>query len=340
MLRLKCKIYFGLVFLILNILIAPNIRAATYAQPIIADHSIANMVRLDQIPDEAIIKAKNTLHIAYQHTSHGSQIITGMNGLPSFKEANNGTIGLYSYNSTFLRDNAISSYAPDPSQAVDVGYSQWMNATRNFLNDPDNSEINVIMWSWCGQASHLTEQEMIDHYLNPMSELEKEFPNVMFVYMTGHVDGTGLEGNLHQRNEQIRNFVKDNNKILFDFADIESYDPDGNYFGDKYVKDDCSWHNDTDSGNWALDWQNSHEEGVDWYNCNPAHTQALNGNLKAYAAWWLFATLAGWNQEAVNTNGTTNNPSASDKVTISMATIFVGLLSLAAITSIVRNRRR
>jgi len=27
---------------------------------------------------------------------------------------------------------------------------------------------------------------------------------------------------------------------------------------------------------------------------SPAHSQPLNANLKAFAAWWLFARLAGW----------------------------------------------
>jgi hypothetical protein len=33
---------------------------------------------------------------------------------------------------------------------------------------------------------------------------------------------------------------------------------------------------------------------VDWYECGAAHTQPLNANRKAYAAWALFARLAGW----------------------------------------------
>ena len=35
--------------------------------------------------------------------------------------------------------------------------------------------------------------------------------------MTGHLDGTGLRGNLHKMNEQIRNFCYNNNKILLNF---------------------------------------------------------------------------------------------------------------------------
>lgn len=36
---------------------------------------------LSVIPDFWLDKAKADLHIAYNHTSHGSQIITGMNAL-------------------------------------------------------------------------------------------------------------------------------------------------------------------------------------------------------------------------------------------------------------------
>jgi hypothetical protein len=47
--------------------------------------------------------------------------------------------------------------------------------------------------------------------------------------------------------------------------------------------------------NWALDWQAAHPG--EWYECTIRyyHTQHLNDNLKAYAAWWLFARIAGWN---------------------------------------------
>ena len=47
------------------------------------------------------------------------------------------------------------------------------------------------------------------------------------------------DGNLFQRNEQIRSFCRQNNKVLYDFADVESWDPAGdNYPGDT---DACGW---------------------------------------------------------------------------------------------------
>ena len=143
-----------------------------------------------------------------------------------------------------------------------------------------------------------------------MNQLEIDYPSIKFVYMTGHVDGQPLSGTLFTNNTIIRNYCINNNKILFDFADIESYDPDGNYYADKRVTDCCNYDYNgdgivsTDGGdpglptngdrNWALDWQNTHQVNVDWYNCNSSHSYPLNANMKAYAAWWLWARLGGW----------------------------------------------
>ena len=135
----------------------------------------------------------------------------------------------------------------------------------------------------------------ITTYLTLMDGLEHDYPAVRFVYMTGHLDGTGLNGNLHARNEQIRAYCSTNNKTLFDFADIESYNPDGTYFGDKSPNDNCDYDANGDGSpesNWAIEWQNAHPG--QWYQCSAAHSQPLNANMKASAAWWLWARIAGW----------------------------------------------
>lgn len=172
------------------------------------------------------------------------------------------------------------------------------------LDDASHADVNVIIWSWCGEASYYEEQQMIDEYLTPMSRLESDYPKVVFVYMTGHSDGSGESGILHLRNQQIREYCITNSKVLFDFYDIECYDPEGTYFGDKNVSDDCSY----SEGNWAIEWQDAHTENGDWYNCESAHSQPLNANRKAYAAWWLWARLAGWNSETGISNLRTTQP--------------------------------
>jgi hypothetical protein len=254
----------------------------------IIDH---NCTKLSSIPSEYITAAKQILHIAYGHTSHGSQLTTGMTGLVTFKGNtyawnNGGTDGALD-----LHDYAMSGDLGNPDR------TSWADRTRTYLNS--NPDVNVIIWSWCGQVSSATETD-INTYLNLMSDLESDFPDVKFVYMTGHLDGTGLTGNLHLRNEQIRNYCKGNDRILYDFADIESYNPDGTYFGDKKPNDACAYDTNSDGtpdGNWAVEWQNSHTQGVDWYSCSSAHSEPLNANMKAYAAWWLWARLAGWDSK-------------------------------------------
>ena len=102
----------------------------------------------------------------------------------------------------------------------------------------------------------------------------------------------------------------ENNKVLYDFADIESFDPDGetNYM-ERYANDNCDYIDESDrERNWATQWQEAHTQGEDWYSCSAAHSKALNGNLKAYAAWWLFARLADWKPD----NGQTSSIIATD----------------------------
>lgn len=273
-----------------SIIVILQFLSISFAQTtIIANH---NSAKLSIIPTNWIDSAKAKLHIAYGHTSHGSQLITGMDGLKNWKGSQ------YAFNEGGTNGALdIDDYAF--SGASDLGNpdrTAWATATRNYLNNSANSDVNVVIWSWCGQVSSATEND-ITTYLDLMSGLENDYPNVKFVYMTGHLDGTGTNGNLNIRNEQIRNYCLTNRKILYDFSDIESYDPDGNYYLNKNANDNCDYDSDGNGSldkNWAIDWQNSHTLNVDWYNCSPAHSQALNGNLKAYAAWWLWAKLAGW----------------------------------------------
>lgn len=272
-------------------------QATTYTAPttsqIIADHTRIN---LSTIPAEWITAARSNLHIAYWHTSHGSQIQSGMYGLYTWKG------NAYSYNSSGS-GGALEMREP---AWTDLGNSNWPTITSSYLDA--NPQINVVIWSWCGQVSSASEST-INTYLSNMNTLEQNYPNVKFIYMTGHLDGSGLTGTLHVRNEQIRTYCRNNNKILFDFEDIESYDPDGTYYGGKHPTDGCNYDYNNDGitsqtgdpatpingdSNWAIAWQNSHTQNVDWFSCSAAHTQPLNANMKAYAAWWLWARLAGW----------------------------------------------
>ena len=202
---------------------------------IIADH---NSTQLNRIPAYYIDQAKALLRASYGHTSHGSQVISGMQAL----EDNPSYSHLYDFVTNGAMQTGLLSIA-DGTPSGDLGNPDrvtWAALTRTYLNG-SGATRNLVVWSWCGQAGWASAAD-INTYLGLMTQLEIDFPNVRFVYMTGHLDGTGPNENLYQRNNQIRDYVRAKNKILFDFADIESYDPAGNYYPDE--SDACGWCSD------------------------------------------------------------------------------------------------
>jgi len=284
----------------------------SHAQGIIG-HNQAHLEDLKSIPMEWIDSTKAKLRIVYWHTSHGNQIYQGMAALDAFMGGN----GIYA-NSEEKEEGVLYL---DDRYGWDLSANQntWPQVTRDYLDDSANQDINVVMWSWCQIQGH--DGDLDPGYCSKMEGLIAEYgPDgtkitsgertvpVQFIFMTGHVNGQGEGGPTDQINTYIRNHCVDNNRLLFDFADIESYDPDDNYFLDDHCTDDCSYLVDgSRTGNWAEEWVDgkvqmdgeddvAHNEpnGGQWYECDPDHTHSLNGNLKAYGAWYIFARMAGW----------------------------------------------
>jgi hypothetical protein len=284
-----------------------------------ADHNAVHEIWKGRVAVSAIEEAKTELHIAYGHTSHGSQLISGMGGIPAFASAGNmdgsavySTIpGLFDWShdgsggSLHLREG--DGYGTGPMDH-DAGYfsdtwdtdnqQNWYEETVQFLDDPDNGEYNVVIWSWCGQLSWMTTEQVGTNYLDPMTTLRTAYPDIVFVCMTGHLDGTGVSGNLNANNDIIREYCDDNDCWLYDFADIESYDPDGYFIMELSANDECRWDSnndetiDADDRNWAREWQDAHTQDADWFDSGAAHSESIIGNMKGYAAWWLWARIA------------------------------------------------
>ncbi len=303
---------------------------AAYTQPLIIDHENTDIT---VIPQQWIEAAKNTLHVYYGHTSHGSQLTTGMGGLVDF--ANGGGLGL-----SLPQD--IFDGLPMQEASPDAGYwPTWRDNTVTYLGPPDpvtgrgtsHPDTNVVIWSWCGQMTGISEDDLNNHYLLPMTQLENDYPGITFVYMTGHSDGVGEDSNLHQRNTQVRQYAIDNNKVLYDFYDIELYDPDGNYYGDKDMDDTC-WYDSDGNGsldaNWCLDWQAAHTEDDDWYDVSCAHSEAIICNQKAYAAWWLWTSIAGWNQPSADPDLSPSSKAASQSTVVLSDTVTYTLQIVSA----------
>jgi len=273
----------------------------TYTPPsqtgaIIAGHNSVN--DFNNIPSYMHNTIKNNLKIIFGRTSHGSQLMTGINLIKGVGdrdiESCNGYVAtgsnfelcddFYYYEfgegNDQAPENVLSLFNRFPG-ANDLGNPnrvQWESATRDFLNRANNDR-NVVIWSWCGQVSTASESD-INTYLSLMNNLERDYPDVTFIYMTGHLDGSGETGNLRTRNRQIRNYAINNNKILYDFEDIESWDMNGVFHPDE--SDACNWCSSYCQQNSCL-------------NCaNCAHSHCYNCYIKGKAFWWLLARIAGW----------------------------------------------
>ena len=270
---------------------------------VIADHTIANEDILRAIPEEYINAARNGLHVAYQHTSHGTHVSRGLFGLPDYTAGDDILFAITNNNpqddKLDFRDYALESYAESGVDASDLSRNEtaFIQATRNYLNDPDNSDINVVMWSWCNIAGH----DVASNYLPGMQTLINEYPAVAFIFMTGHANQDANVGNGNPKNQAdlIINYCEENKFYCLDYYGIDTHDMAGNYWED--AGDDG---NSSAGGNFYADWQNSHSVGDGYFENRSSpggsvaygahNTQHITANRKAYAMWYILATIAGW----------------------------------------------
>jgi hypothetical protein len=242
------------------------------------------MSDISRIPDEWIARARQvTVH--YAHTSHGSQIVTGLEWLaaqdPRYAAAVRSCAGDLGLPDDTGALRICDGNPPDDYVTPDLYWSteDGLNRTRAAAA---TGLFNFSAWAWCGEQSE-NDTATVQQYLDTLDQLEREYPTMRFIYWTGHTDG-GSEA-LARNNDTVRAYVDTHGKVLFDFASFEMYDPAGNYYPD--ASDACVW---------CEAWCNDHPD--DCRNLDQmgdcAHTHPLQCKLKAQAFWWLMAELAGW----------------------------------------------
>ncbi|MFH1503290.1 MAG: hypothetical protein ABIE36_01380 [Candidatus Diapherotrites archaeon] len=265
---------------------------------IIIDHTKTN---INSISSSCISTIKNNLRVAYSHTSHGNQIIEGMDMLMDYSST-------YTYGSSGLHFEDYYGYSDDDGFGTGGCYdlsncdgSGIIDPTTEFLDSSRGQGINVIMWSWCSIAWH-----DIPGYLDAMQTLIEDYSNVHFVFMTGHTDGTGPGEEVDNNNNMIRNFVKNNafckthECILFDFADMEEYSPTGTI---DYMTKDVNMDLSYDGGNWGDDYLSSHSDIYTQLTarqksegCSHSDTSSgayMNCVVKGGATWYMLGKIAG-----------------------------------------------
>jgi len=298
--------------------IAGENRIASWSGGLIIDH---NCVDLSLIPGEWIESAQDDIRIHYAHTSHGGQITEGLSRLEVANSTFDVSIG-YLVLPTDAASLCILDGNPPESYITPDLYWQGVSAlelTQDTIDD--NPTLTVSLWSWCTQVDYYSEQEIQD-YLEAMTSLEVANPDITFVYMTGNAQSGGSSGyNRWIRNDQIRQYCLDNDKILFDFADLDSWSNGDHSTYDYIVGDETL---------------SIPIEHTDFNGDEAGHTTYSSCEQKGRAFWWLMAKLSGWNvPDPTTTPSSTTSSSTSSNTSINGPIVLNDVLLPITIAGIV-----
>ena len=188
---------------VLGVLLSVILSLDARAEAIIIDHNCTDLseIGLDWVNQAAAID------VVLRHASVGGNINSGLNDIQAA-------------DSTYDRSNWIFSGRGNPGWQAKV--DDLVTYTAAHL-----SQYQVFSMKFC----YIDTSATFAYYRDKMEYLETTYPQKTFVWWTMPIKTTGLDA-YEAFNGAVRNYCEANEKVLFDIADIESHDPDGNALTD------------------------------------------------------------------------------------------------------------
>lgn len=261
----------------------------TTGQGIIIDH---NCTDISSIPSNIIDSIKQNKKFQWCGQSHSHQIPSGLELLeedfPVFDITINtdGDAWLPEPNGTFCIMDGLSMFGQcgNCCQAYIMPHAYWdgsdaqSNVNKTLIDCYPS--INISGFLFCGELETASET-YVQNYLSAITNYEQLYPEVTFIYTTGHAQSSGSNGYIRWlRNNQIRQYCLENNKVLFDFGDM-----------------DC-WYN----GEFNSYEYNGETVPLQHPQYDPDiiyHTTEESCKNKAKATWYMMAILSGWDPTTV-----------------------------------------
>ncbi len=250
---------------------------ATTGNALIADHTVID--QFESIPS-SVRSSATAIKTLFMHQSTGANIVSfGLNCMAGLKDPGYYPGECTSYNQNpYKYDDRIwdwQMWAENWSDAI-VKTDQWVS-----IVNAQQSNYQVLGMKLCYVDGWNLD---FDYYRQKMEALERAYPDKKFIWATSVLWEESAVGknltsaeNVHLFNQQLRAYATANNKILYDLADIESHDTNGNPCQSNSFEALCSEYTDGQGGGGG-----GHPD--------------IDGSIRlAKGFWWLMARISGWN---------------------------------------------
>ena len=247
----------------------------------IADHN--SLPTFSSIP-LSYLKAAAAIKTLFMHQSTGNNIdflglqcLAGLHGDPENFPKECVTYALNPYNPYDDRNWNWQEWA-EPMADAPAKTDQWVSVV-----NAQQQNYAVLGMKFCYVDGW---NQDFDYYRTKMQQLEQAYPQTTFIWSTSAIwaqseVGGNLDsaGKIQTFNHQLRAYALSNNKILYDVADIESHDPNGNFCQSNGIEALCDAYYTGMGGGGG------------------GHPNAVGSIRLAKGFWWLMARIGGWNGE-------------------------------------------